>query len=168
MSLQNPVIDSVMEHNDDIKQEVGQYSPEQSQISPLPEPEENEEEYPPVVLTFSGKTWNLYSEDHPDSLFSEKEFKNLFYGTINDFFPIIKEKFGVLNDVALIFQNLEDLVLHEDTDIVRENTLDNFWSLRYTLFPDSDEPLMLLIEEQQYSTRRKLASLVDRAVNLNK
>ncbi|KAI9179779.1 hypothetical protein H9P43_005109 [Blastocladiella emersonii ATCC 22665] len=125
-----------------------------------------------ITLTYAGATYTLFTPDADAAtgpLFAElDDIEQLFYeGTINDFMRRLKLRFDLVNmDVALHFSNLDGLTIHEETDIAHDNRLINFWNLRCTLYPDSEDPLNIELVIQGPSAQWKLDELIRRANDL--
>ncbi|KNE65259.1 hypothetical protein AMAG_10903 [Allomyces macrogynus ATCC 38327] len=127
--------------------------------------EEDEEELEAAAL--------LKYDDHIYTLFSDQDAADaalfattdLFYDEpINDLIRQLKAHFGLAQaEVALRFDNLEGLTIHEETDIAHSNHLVNFANLLRTLKPDSDTPLTMTLQVLGESAQWKLDQLVRRA-----
>ncbi|KAJ1517066.1 hypothetical protein HMI55_000709 [Coelomomyces lativittatus] len=135
-----------------------------SELSPPPVETPMEDVRPAVLLHYLDHTYSLFDPTQPNALFtSSEDFESYFYADMNEFIRQLKEYFEIENDVMIRLDNLDNLILHEETDLSRENYLDNFWALRSALFPTSLEPLSITVLVLPYSTQLKLATLVTRA-----
>ncbi|KAJ3365135.1 hypothetical protein GGF31_008638 [Allomyces arbusculus] len=130
--------------------------------------EEEEELEAAALLKYDVHTYTLFG--HQDTTAGTALFAttDLFYDEpINDLIRQLKAHFGLAQaEVALRFDNLEGLTIHEETDIAHSNHLVNFANLLRTLAPDSDTPLTMTLQVLGESAQWKLDQLVRRAQSL--
>ncbi|KNE66357.1 hypothetical protein AMAG_11500 [Allomyces macrogynus ATCC 38327] len=129
------------------------------------EGEEEDELEAAALLKYDDHTYTLFTDEGTTAGTALFATTDLFYDEpINDLIRQLKAHFGLAQaEVALRFDHLEGLTIHEETDIAHSNHLVNFANLLRTLAPDSDTPLTMTLQVLGESAQWKLDQLVRRA-----